>query len=60
MRKKMGRPPQHAAGDTTITMRVSADVKNRIVDMADGYDMTITEYIKSLIERDAPFTSKSR
>jgi len=56
MRKKMGRPPQHAAGDTTITMRVSADVKNRIVDMADGYDMTITEYLLTLVEKDVSDT----
>lgn len=48
----MGRPPQHAAGDTTITLRVSADTKNRIVDMADAYDMTITEYLLTLVERD--------
>ena len=56
MRKKMGRPPQHAAGDTTITMRVSADVKNRIVDMADGYDMTITEYLLTLVDTDVSDT----
>jgi hypothetical protein len=56
MRKKMGRPPQHAAGDTTITMRVSADVKNRIVDMADGYDMTITEYLLTLVDKDVSDT----
>ena len=56
MRKKMGRPPQHAAGDTTITMRVSADVKNRIVDIADGYDMTITEYLLTLVHKDVSDT----
>jgi len=56
MRKKMGRPPQHAAGDTTITLRVSAEVKNRIVDMADAYDMTITEYLLTLVERDVSGT----
>lgn len=56
MRKKMGRPPQHAAGDTTITLRVSADTKNRIVDMADAYDMTITEYLLTLVERDVSDT----
>ena len=56
MRKKMGRPPQHAAGDTTITMRVSADVKNRIVDIADGYDMTITEYLLTLVDKDVSDT----
>ena len=52
----MGRPPQHAAGDTTITLRVSADIKNRIVDMADAYDMTITEYLLTLVERDVSDT----
>ena len=48
----MGRPAKHAAGDTTITLRVPADIKNRIVDMADAYDMTITEYLLTLVERD--------
>lgn len=41
-------------------MRVPAEFKNHIIEVSDGYDMTITEYIKSLIERDAPFTSTSR
>ena len=52
MRKRMGRPARHASGDTTITMRVSADIKNVIVDMADAYDMTITEYLLTLVDRD--------
>ena len=58
---KNGRPPRATAGKwAAVTMRVPAEFKNHIIEVSDGYDMTITDYIKSLIERDAPFTSKSR
>ena len=56
----MGRPAQHAAGEsTTITIRIPTEMKNLIVDVADGYDMTITEYLLTLVQRDVSETSTS-
>jgi antitoxin component of RelBE/YafQ-DinJ toxin-antitoxin module len=61
MRKRMGRPAKHAAGDsTTITIRIPTDMKNLIVDVADGYDMTITEYLLTLVQRDVSEASTSQ
>jgi uncharacterized protein (DUF1778 family) len=54
MRKRMGRPTKIATGKfSTITVRIPADKKNLITNLADGYDMTITEYLLTLVERDA-------
>jgi hypothetical protein len=53
MNKKTGRPPKHAVGEsTTITVRIPTEMKNLIVDLADAYDMTITEYLLTLVQRD--------
>lgn len=58
MRKRMGRPTKTATGvHSTITVRIPAETKNLITDLADGYDMTITEYLLTLVERDATGTS---
>jgi antitoxin component of RelBE/YafQ-DinJ toxin-antitoxin module len=38
-------------------LKVKGDTKNRIVALADGYGMTITEYLLTLVERDASETS---
>jgi hypothetical protein len=38
-------------------MKIPGDSKNRIVALADGYGMTITEYLLTLVERDASQTS---
>lgn len=52
MRK--GRPPKPPVGPmSTITLKIASDVKQHIVVMADGYDMTITDYLLSLVERDS-------
>ena len=57
----MGRPAKHAAGDsTTITIRIPTEMKNLIVDLADGYDMTITEYLLTLVQRDVSEASTSQ
>ena len=57
MRKRMGRPTKTATGKfPTITIRIPADKKNFITELADGYDMTITEYLLTLVERDASET----
>lgn len=52
--KRNGRPPKEATGETsTLTIKIPSELKNQIVDLADGYDMTITEYIITLVKRDA-------
>lgn len=52
-----GRPPKKATGkQTTLTLKIPPTLKNRIIELADGYDMTITEYITTLVERDASNT----
>lgn len=38
-------------------MKIPGELKNRIVALADGYGMTITEYLLTLVERDASQTS---
>lgn len=35
-------------------MRVPSWFKNHLVDVAEGYDMSITDYVKALVLRDAP------
>lgn len=51
MRK--GRPPQTPTKPTsTITLKIPAHHKQHIINMADGYDMTITDYLLSLVDRD--------
>jgi hypothetical protein len=60
MRRRMGRPTKQATGKfSTVTIRVPANTKNMITELADGYDMTITEYLLTLVERDAAGTPKS-
>jgi hypothetical protein len=56
----MGRPPK--VGDkpaTTLTIKIPTELKQQIVELADGYDMTITEYLTTLIKRDASQTATS-
>jgi len=54
LKPKVGRPPHKAEPGTytTLTIRIPAEVKNAMVDQADAYDLTITEYLVSLLERD--------
>ncbi len=53
--RRTGRPPRRAetGTNTTITIRIPAETKNLLIDMADGYDMTIADYITLLATRDA-------
>lgn len=50
--KRNGRPPKQADKPTTLTVKIPAELKNLIIELADGYDMTITEYITTLVQRD--------
>ena len=53
MKRNVGRPPIEPTKDfTTITLRVPADFKKRLISQAGAYDMTLTEYIRTLVERD--------
>lgn len=63
MKPRTGRPPvqpKQGAAHTTITMRVPADTKRHLIEVADGYGMSITEYILTLIDRDAPQASTGK
>jgi uncharacterized protein (DUF1778 family) len=55
MKKRHGRPPTRAKANTktTLTIKISADLKNLMVDQADAYDMSISEYVSVLVFRDA-------
>lgn len=60
MTTRMGRPPKiNATKTTTLTIRLSPDNKRLICELADGYDMTLTEYIMTLVQRDASSTPES-
>lgn len=60
MNTRMGRPPKIDANKmTTLTIRLSPSDKRLLCELADGYDMTLTEYILTLIQRDASSPTKS-
>lgn len=53
--RRTGRPPKRAEDgtDTMLTVRVPATTKNLMIDMADGYGISLTEYLTLLVTRDA-------
>lgn len=52
--RRIGRPPKRAAGPhAMLTLRLTPEVKNLLIDMAEGYDMSIAEYVSSLVRNDA-------
>lgn len=56
MKARTGRPPKKpdpGQSHTTLTVRLSAADKQLLVEMADGYGMTMTEYLVMLVARDA-------
>ena len=53
MKRNPGRPPKQPTNDkSSITMKVDADFKRLVISQADGYGLTITEYMRLLVERD--------
>jgi antitoxin component of RelBE/YafQ-DinJ toxin-antitoxin module len=49
-----GRPPKPTQNkNSTITIKIPGSTKNEIVALAEGYGLTITEYLLTLVERDA-------
>jgi len=59
---RQGRPPVIAIDGTTakITVRVPARTKNLAAEMADLYGLTMSEYLQSLVDRDASEASTSQ
>ena len=54
MRRNPGRPAKEPTGDSaTITLKVSADFKRLLMHQADTYGMTLTEYLITMVKRDA-------
>lgn len=55
LKSNVGRPPVRPIGDkdSSLTMKVPAEFKHLVLDQAAAYGMTITEYIRTLVERDA-------
>lgn len=54
MRKRQGRPPKPPVGErSTLTIKIPTTLKQQLITQADAYDMTITEYLTLLIQRDA-------
>jgi uncharacterized protein (DUF1778 family) len=53
MKKRHGRPPKTATTKTTLTLKIDADIKNLLIEQADAYDMSLTEYLIMLLIRDA-------
>ena len=52
MNAKPGRPPKRATTTTTLTLRIPPDIKNHLIETAEALDLTITEYLITLIRRD--------
>jgi len=53
MKRNPGRPPKNPETPYVImTMRVPAEFKRLLMAKADAYGMTMTEYVKMLVERD--------
>ena len=54
MRRNPGRPPKQPTGEkSTLTLKVSSDFKRLLMSQADVYGMTLTEYLITLVKRDA-------
>lgn len=54
MKAKTGRPPKLPTGTTsTLTIKIAAEDKTLLIQMADAYDMSITEYVLTLVRKDA-------
>jgi hypothetical protein len=53
MNARPGRPPHRADGPTTLSLRIPPDIKNYLIDTSEALDMSITEYLITLIRRDA-------
>ena len=55
MKRNVGRPPviPTPGEQSSITMKIPSEFKQQVLDQSQAYGMTITEYILTLVERDA-------
>jgi len=55
MKRNVGRPPvtPTPGGQSSITMKIPSEFKQQVLDQSQAYGMTITEYIQTLVDRDA-------
>lgn len=54
MKRNVGRPPVTPSGPkSSITMKIPSEFKQLVLDQSQAYGMTITEYLMTLVERDA-------
>ena len=53
MKKNVGRPPKNPETPfVTLTLRISSESKSMLIKQAQAYDMTLTEYLLTLVARD--------
>ena len=53
IKRNTGRPVKIPTTDrSTVTMKISADLKRLIIEQSQAYGMTITEYVTMLVHRD--------
>lgn len=53
MKRNTGRPPVVPVGErASLSLKISADLKKLVLQQANAYDMTITEYVEMLVMRD--------
>ena len=52
--RRTGRPPKRAddSKPAMLTLRVTPEIKNLLIDMADAYDVSLAEYVTILVKRD--------
>jgi hypothetical protein len=53
LKPRAGRKPIRATRPSSLTIKLPARIKNLLIDQSDAYDMSVTEYITMLAERDA-------
>ena len=54
MNARAGRPPKRPTGTgCTLTLRVPSKIKQYLIDTSENLDMSLTEYIIMLVQRDA-------
>lgn len=53
MNARSGRPPKLPTGPiSTLTLKIPSEVKVLMIDQAEALDMSITEYLTTLVRRD--------
>lgn len=54
MKRNPGRPvTQPTKPVVTLTLRVSKEFKEKLIAQAQAVDLTLTDYIRALVERDS-------